>query len=70
MIDTKTKEGLEQIAASVKDAIAKEKTTITQVERDSGVSKTIIYKIIRAGNYEVQSLLRVIDVLNIDIELK
>lgn len=37
--------------------------------RESGVSKTIIYKILRGENYEITSLIRVMRVLQIHIEL-
>lgn len=36
---------------------------------ESGVSKTIIYKILRGENYEITSLIRVMRVLQIHIEL-
>lgn len=40
-----------------------------RLERESGVSKTIIYKILRGDNYEITSLIRVMRILQVHIEL-
>ena len=42
---------------------------INQLERESGVSKTIIYKILRGKNYEITSLIKIMRILEVHLEM-
>jgi len=61
---------LEAIAKAIEIAMDERKLTKTDLERKSGVSRTIIYKILRkrSGTYDIVSLVRVMRQLQIHID--
>ena len=46
----------EEISKFINQSINDSRQSINQIEKDSGVSKTIIYKILRGENYNIDSL--------------
>lgn len=60
---------LSLIGKAMKGAMIDRKITVTQLEKQSGVSKMIIYKIFDGKNYEITSLIRVMRILQIHLEL-
>ena len=64
VIETELKKIGKEIEAGIKGS----EISINGLEKMSGVSKTIIYKILRGENYEIRGLLKVCNVLNIDID--
>tara|TARA_R110001599_G_scaffold332511_1_gene547973 strand:- start:22255 stop:22518 length:264 start_codon:yes stop_codon:yes gene_type:complete len=60
---------LKQIGKFIESAMKDRAFGINKLERQSQVSKTIIYKIIRGENYEITSLIRVMRCLQIHLEM-
>lgn len=58
-----------QIGKFINQAIKDRGFNKDSLERASGVSKTIIYKIIKGENYEITSLIRVMRCLQIHLEM-
>jgi len=50
------------------DALKERGMSINRLEKESSVSKTIIYKVLRGENYEINSLLRIMGKLQIHLE--
>lgn len=61
-IDIKLLENRKKIADKIHEEILNQKLAIEEIERQS-ISKRIIYNIIQAKNYNINSLLQVIEVL-------
>ena len=63
------KHTLELIGKAVEYAMKERGINKTKLEKLSGVSRTIIYKIIRGEGYEITSLIRVLRHLQVHIEM-
>lgn len=48
----------------------KRKGSIREFSRQIGMSRTLIYAILRGENYEIDSLMKVLKELNLKIEIK
>lgn len=59
-----------KIGKQVSKLIKESKIPIEQIERDTKLSKTIIYNIIKGKGYTIDSLLTVLHYLDRDIEIK
>jgi predicted transcriptional regulator len=60
---------LEKIGKAIDICMKERKINIQQLETLSGVSRTIIYKILRGQSYQISSLIRVMRYLQVHIEL-
>lgn len=60
---------LQKIGEAIQMAVDDRHFSLAKLERESGVSKTILYKIIRGQGYEIRSLVRVMRALQIHMEL-
>jgi predicted transcriptional regulator len=63
------KTALIQIGKFIDEAITERGFNYSTLEKASGVSRTIIYKIVRGENYEIGSLIKVMRYLQIHIEM-
>jgi predicted transcriptional regulator len=68
-MDEYTEEALKRIGQGIKIMMNDRGYGINALERDSGVSKTIIYKILRGENYEIGSLIKVMRFLKVHLEM-
>uniref|UniRef100_UPI0040484D69 helix-turn-helix domain-containing protein n=1 Tax=Roseivirga sp. TaxID=1964215 RepID=UPI0040484D69 len=59
---------LQKIGEAIQIAIKERNISINQLERDSLVSKTIIYKVLKGQNYEITSLIKIMRHLNMHLE--
>ena len=60
---------LGQLGEAMRYAIKERGISINELERVSGVSKTIIYKILRGQGYQIKSLIRIMRHLQIHLEM-
>lgn len=60
---------LEYIAKAMKYAILERKYSVNRLSLESGVSRTIITKILKGENYEMNSIIRVMRILQIHLEI-
>lgn len=60
---------LKKIGEDMQYAMKERRISLYRLEKESGVSKTIIYKILRGQGYEIKSLIRIMRVLQIHLEI-
>lgn len=60
----------EQVSNIVKEAIRVSGKSIRSVSAESNVGRTIIYKILKAENYEITPLMKLLKCLNVENEFK
>lgn len=59
----------EKIGEAIQYAMTERKMNMSELERRSGVSRTIIYKIVKGGQYQIDGLIKVMRHLNIHLDL-
>lgn len=60
---------LKKIGEAVSFAMKERKKSFYQLAAESGVSRTIIYKIVNGEGYEIKSLIRLLAVLQVHLEM-
>lgn len=59
----------DRIAKDIKQRIVERKMTRIRVCEKAGMSSQTFYEILSGGNYRISSLIKVLNVLNMDIKL-
>ena len=62
------KEALKKFSSAIRMGLDKRKMSIRELSKRSGVSRTIIYKVLNAENYEIRVFIKLCRVLQIHIE--
>lgn len=59
----------DRIAKDIKDRIVERKMTRKRAYEKAGISSQTFYEILSGGNYRINSLIKVLNVLSMDIKL-